>query len=441
LVGVGDRNDGALVSESRSALGPDESAAHGRDTRHAVAPGGHKAWRWPQPNVKHSIFWFGVQCRRKVQVLTSLLQRVVTAWTGSERGSLDVDALWRDGDYFWTAVGERPDEVRRALAERYALVPSSYVNRYFSHLLSEHRLNPLAPLYIESELGAPARQLALLRELESCGFPVAGKRCLDIGCSNGSLLLAALGKGASECVGVDVSEPRLSSARQLCDGSGIELLLADLASDDLSTLRPFDLVFCTDVLEHVTSIPGIVSAMGRHLAAGSDARIFVTLFNYLSTASVLSEPHYAIPGMVLVERDIAAEIWHAVRAQLNSSLEYEVERWPTYVELQRIAGDAGLRAEPFVDRAGVLANRAGFWQGYVGRLDELERSAGSRLDTLPLSSAHRAVLRDAIRSYRAEADAQHRAFEAALPHASDDDVIAFFMRYYAQPIRATLGRV
>lgn len=360
--------------------------------------------------------------------------------TATLPSALDTDALWRNAAYFWTEVDGRREGVRRAMYQRYPLVSRNYVDRYFDHILTDHRHNPLALLYIESELGAPARQIALLAELESTGLSLHGRRCLDIGCSNGSLLLAAKQKGAVRMVGVDVSEARLESARQLCEGSGVELLLVDVATTDLPHGGgPFDVIFCTDVLEHVGSIPDMLNAMARHLAPGPTSQAFVTLFNYLSPACVLSEPHYDVPGMVLIDHDIAEEIWLALRAHLKSTLDYEVGVWPDYASIVEYARDAGLKTVPHLDSSAVLSATPRFWSGYSERLDELRRAARARLDRLTLSPAHRAVLTDSIENYCKESATRHREFEARLPQLSDDDVVAFYMRYYAQPIRALLS--
>jgi SAM-dependent methyltransferase len=267
-----------------------------------------------------------------------------------------------------------------------------------------------------------------------------GRRCLDIGCSNGSLLLAALHKGAAHCTGVDVSEGRIASAKQLCEGSGIELLVADLASaDPLRSREPFDVMFCTDVLEHVGSIPGILDAMACHLASGREARVFVTVFNHLNAGCVASEPHYGVPGMVLVDRDAAAEIWRSVRAQMRSNLDYEVESWPEYASLEPMAAVAGLIMTPHLDRAMVLDTRHAFWTGHREWLADLRSASSAKLEALEMSTVHRALLLDAIDRYCGEAEESHRRFEADLPRASDDEVIAFYLRYYAQPIRFFLS--
>jgi hypothetical protein len=93
-----------------------------------------------------------------VRSLASLLQRFRSA--DLPRRSLDPVVLWSDANAFWQEVDARPDEVRRAMRERYPLVAGAYVDRYFEHILNEHRLNPLALLYIESELGVPAHPQA-----------------------------------------------------------------------------------------------------------------------------------------------------------------------------------------------------------------------------------------------------------------------------------------
>jgi 2-polyprenyl-3-methyl-5-hydroxy-6-metoxy-1,4-benzoquinol methylase len=380
--------------------------------------------------------------------LSSLLHTLKLPWKASASpaataalpAAIDSDALWRNAAYFWSKVDAQCEGVRRAMYERYPLVSRTYVDRYFDHILSDHRLNPLALLYIESELGAPARQIALLEELERGGIVLRGRRCLDIGCSNGSLLLAAAQRGAVRTVGVDVSEARLSSAHQLCEGSAVELLHRDIATVDLpSGWGPFDLIFCTDVLEHVASIPDMLKAMARHLAPGPAARAVVTLFNRLSPACVLSEPHYDIPGMVLLDHDIAEEIWLALRVQLKSTLDYEVGAWPDYASIVEYARDAGLKTMPHLDASAVLQGSPPFWSGYAERLEELRRAASARLDTFTLSPAHRVVLADSVDQYCNESVTRHREFEARLRHLSEDDVLAFYMRYYAQPIRALLS--
>jgi hypothetical protein len=99
---------------------------------------------------------------------------------------------------------------------------------------------------------------------------------------------------------------------------------------------------------------------------------------------------------------------------------------------------AGLKVQPYLDVKDVLANRARFWAGYAERLSALKRSATQRLGELTLSRAHQTLLVEAIEAYCRTAMADHRPFEASSATASDEAVVDFYMRYYAQPIRLFL---
>ena len=119
--------------------------------------------------------------------------------------------------------------------------------------------------YVESDLGSAARSLELIDGLVSGGaLQVAGARCLDIGCSNGSLLRALQDRGAGACVGVDVSQQRLISARKVCLGRQVDFLQLDAAVDRLP--GTFDLIFCLDVLEHVADGQGLIARAAEALA-------------------------------------------------------------------------------------------------------------------------------------------------------------------------------
>src|SRR5664280_1335152 len=97
----------------------------------------------------------------------------------------------QDTASFWEAVSSRRSDVVRALYARYPLVPRSYIARHFLRFTRENPGNPRALLYLDAELGAPDRAVAYLKALESVGVTAKGARCLDIGCSNGALLLAS----------------------------------------------------------------------------------------------------------------------------------------------------------------------------------------------------------------------------------------------------------
>ena len=343
-----------------------------------------------------------------------------------------------DGDAFWAAVEERRDAVARALYARYPLTPRSYVARYFLTFARQNRGNPRALLYLDAELGAPGRGVALLEALESGGVTVAGARCLDIGCANGALLLAAAARGASRVVGVEISEGRLRSAGRLTKGTHVEFLAMDIARDDLpGGFGPFDVVFCIDTLEHVSSAEATLAAIGKHLAAGPRSRAFVSVFNPRHPSNVSAEPHYGVPAMVLLPRDDARDLWNDVRGAFGSSLEYEVSDWVPYRELAGILRRVGLASSLFVDSHPALDRSRPFWAGFRERIDELEARVAAGIDGLRTRPALRELLRARLRRYCAGYLQDHEDL-ASTADAPDAALLDFYMDYYAQPIQVVL---
>lgn len=347
--------------------------------------------------------------------------------------------LFKDGGLLWERIRRDKPAVLEALYERFPRVPRDYVDAYLETLIRDHAGNPRIPLYLDAELGARERQAVLVAELEGREGPLRGRRCLDVGCSNGSLLLAAREVGASTLVGVDVSAERLESARRLCAGSGIDLRVLDFVAEGLPEgVGLFDVVFCTDVLEHVRSVPRALSGLKRALAPGAGSYAYVSLFNGRHPSCVASEPHYGVPGLVLLDPEDAREVWNAVRASLSSTLDYEVHEWPDFATLQALAAERSLRIEVLEDRAAILRGRRRFWRDYERRLEDLRGSVRAGLGGLEMPPGHRELVLGRLEEYGRVFLEAHRAFAAAEPGLSGDEVVGFYMTYYAQPLRLLL---
>jgi len=344
--------------------------------------------------------------------------------------------LLRDADTFWAAVATRLPDVARALYARYPVVPRSYVEAYFLSFTRDHPGDPRALLYLDSELGAPARGTALLQALGSVGVKVVGARCLDIGCSNGGLLLAAAASGARRCVGVEISVERLESAHRLTQGRGIELVPLDVVREELPEgYGPFDVIFCFDVLEHVSSAAATLAFIKRHLQAGRRSFSFLSLFNPRHPDNVAAEPHYGVPGMILLPQDAARELWTEVRGAFGSTLDYEVADWTPYGALVDMLGRIGLTSSPFVDSLPVLDRSRPFWAGFRKRIADLEARVADGVRGLGARPASKELLLESLRRYCGRYLQDHKAVSAG---ARDEQLLALYLDYYSHTIQLVL---
>jgi 2-polyprenyl-3-methyl-5-hydroxy-6-metoxy-1,4-benzoquinol methylase len=118
-------------------------------------------------------------------------------------------------------------------------------------------------------------RLAFFDELASILAPLAPKSILDVGCGTGHLLgvLAdRMDPGPTRIVGVDHSAAGIQRARALLPGA--TWLVDDLYSLSLKG-EPFDLVLCTEVLEHLDEPERAVHVLRAHCAPGG--RVVVTV--------------------------------------------------------------------------------------------------------------------------------------------------------------------
>jgi ubiquinone/menaquinone biosynthesis C-methylase UbiE len=93
-----------------------------------------------------------------------------------------------------------------------------------------------------------------------------GERVLDLGCGEGDFAAAAVEAGAGDVVGVDVAEAAVRRAR----GRHPELRFEQVAPGDRLPLEDasVDLVWCSEVLEHVLDTARLLSEARRVLRTG-----------------------------------------------------------------------------------------------------------------------------------------------------------------------------
>lgn len=117
-------------------------------------------------------------------------------------------------------------------------------------------------------------RLAFFEEVASICAPLAPRRIVDIGCGPGHLLLLLVDKMSSSperVVGIDHSDAGIRRARTLMPSA--TWLVDDLYTSSLSDR--FDLVLCTEVLEHVHKPTAAVEVLRRMCARGGRVAITV----------------------------------------------------------------------------------------------------------------------------------------------------------------------
>jgi 2-polyprenyl-3-methyl-5-hydroxy-6-metoxy-1,4-benzoquinol methylase len=105
----------------------------------------------------------------------------------------------------------------------------------------------------------------LLEQCDAVGVEIAGKRILDVGCHAGCLLrlIGAKYPGVS-LSGCDISDVKLAMARRACPEA--ELFFSGLS--DLQASRRYDVVFLTEVLEHMVDPEAAVRRLSDVMAEG-----------------------------------------------------------------------------------------------------------------------------------------------------------------------------
>jgi trans-aconitate methyltransferase len=117
-------------------------------------------------------------------------------------------------------------------------------------------------------------RLEFYEELASIFAPLVPKRVVDVGCGTGHLLSFLVGRmpvAPETVVGLDHSEAGIRRAREVFPtATWIVSDLYDMSLDD-----EFDLVLCTEVLEHLHEPGQAVVELGRLCAPGGRVAITV----------------------------------------------------------------------------------------------------------------------------------------------------------------------
>jgi ubiquinone biosynthesis O-methyltransferase len=236
-------------------------------------------------------------------------------------------------------------------------------NEYYDREATDWWSGTDNPLMIIRYMMNPVRFSYVLRHLVAQSYDYRYKRVLDIGCGGG-FLTEEIAKYGFETTGLDPSSPTLVTARShariqnlqidYLEGVGEALLFPD---------NHFDIVFCLDVLEHVSDFRKIISEVSRVLAPGG-------LF-FFETVNRTPLSYFIVIFLMQI-------------FPLTRMIPKDVHNWKYFIkpkELQQALKATNLRVE---DITGILP---GF--GMLYHLPQLRSMASKRLSVRELCAIFR----------------------------------------------------
>lgn len=352
--------------------------------------------------------------------------------TVKSRNGEYLNELRNDHEFFRREITNNFDTMTRRLYKHYKYFSLDYVTKIIGHFRNDALIsNPWCMRYIESEFSILNSQMDLVKRLKINGFNLKNRTVLEIGCANGCLLFACSKSGARKLVGIDINQTRLKNAREFLGEKllkkKVELLFIDIFSQDLPYGKSsFDVIFSTNVLEHVHSTSDYFGRIKEYLSGNNeDSFALTSVCNKYNISNILAEPHYGIPGLILLTRKEASDIWYSERETLLSNLDYEVFDWFLYEEYEKIASSQGLDAFPLLDKYRVSLIDS-YLMNYQSFADKYFTMAIDKLTNLSLKKSNSDMLACAIKKYFDEYLKDH-AVEEVTPQRKQ----YLYLKYYA----------
>ena len=146
---------------------------------------------------------------------------------------------------------------------------------------------------VERWLDLESKQLALAESkvsVFSASHSVRGKRVLDVGCQWGATTIAFARHGA-KVTGIDIRSEFIEGAALRTKEQGVEAVFFVSPAENIDAKADtFDVVYCTNVIEHVRSHEKSISEFSRVLKPGGI--LFMDGPNRLSLHFLWKDPHY-----------------------------------------------------------------------------------------------------------------------------------------------------
>jgi 2-polyprenyl-3-methyl-5-hydroxy-6-metoxy-1,4-benzoquinol methylase len=176
--------------------------------------------------------------------------------------------------------------------------------------------SPMYETYVNYALTTNDRGDALAHFL-SPYIQFRDKSYLDIGTAYGGYLVAFAKRGCRPYLGIEINERLI----ELCKLNLMEnkvnpdhVLQQNIYEPLPANLRErkFDLITCTDVLEHVLDLPRTLENL-KTLLAGR-GHLYLEIPNRYHVKNVISDPHFGLFGITLFEKEDAITYFRYLRA-------------------------------------------------------------------------------------------------------------------------------
>ena len=139
--------------------------------------------------------------------------------------------------------------------------------------------------------------------------PLRGKRVLDVGSGYGGMLISMAEQGAA-VTGIEIDAERARVGKQRLGELRLEVpyLEGDICEPGIEAkLGRFDVVVCQDVLEHVLDPSAVIRSLCTMMKPGGV--IYIQIPNKYGLDQLMSDHHYALPGITALSRPQAVEYW------------------------------------------------------------------------------------------------------------------------------------
>jgi len=177
-------------------------------------------------------------------------------------------------------------------------IPSRDLDSFLAGLSDTQRL------YIDYALSTNRRGEAVRRQFD-VGRGAPHRRVLDIGCGQGGTL-RAFSVAGQEAVGLEIDAGLAEYARLNLGPQRDRVKCVDILTCDLDELGTFDLILCSDVIEHVGNPEAMIGIAARLLRPGGTFVLQVP--NKDSIHQVIADGHFRIAGITLLSRQEGREL-------------------------------------------------------------------------------------------------------------------------------------